>query len=188
MTKAEARQLVAIAVAACPTQSASFERERLDYMGVAWFGLLADISYDDAAAALKRWLATSHWLPAPAQIRAIVSEAAVGRARPGAEAWGDVLRAIGRYGRDRQPTFVDEVCGRAVSAFGWRALCDSENQIADRARFIELYDQLAARVAEDRAVATLPGIAKPALPGGGPAPLAAAVALALPAGEEDSDA
>lgn len=182
MTESEARTLVAIAVAACPTQGGKMGRDQIAAMGAAWTMLLEDIEYAEGVAALKRWLATSHWLPAPAQIRAIVAEAKHGRRRPGGDAWGDVLSEVGRTGRYRSPRFADPIVARAVDALGWVQICDSENVIADRARFVELYDRLAAADAEDRSVASLPGVARPALPDrNGPTPINAAIRSVLKA-------
>lgn len=182
MTESEARKLVAVAVAACPTQGGRMGRDQIADMGTAWTMLLEDISYEDGSAALKRWLATSHWLPAPAQIRTIVSEAKHGRRRPGGDAWGDVLSEVGRTGRYRRPQFTDPLVARAVEALGWVQICDSENAIADRARFVELYDRLAAHAAEDISVGSLPGVARPALPErAGPAQLNDAVRNVLKA-------
>lgn len=167
MNDLEARKLVAIAIASCPDQGFKLDRTQIDTMGIAWTALLADISYDDGRAALKRYLATSHWLPAPAQLRAIVAETVHGRARPGGDAWGDVLKLVGRFSVYRYPTaadVADPVTWACISRLGWRELCNSTNQTADRARFIELYDQLAEHEHEDRTVETLPGVARPALP------------------------
>lgn len=185
MTESEARKLVAVAVAACPTQGGRMAKEQIADMGTAWAMLLEDISYHDGSAALKRWLATSHWLPALSQLRAIVSEAKHGRRRPGGDAWGDVLAEVGRTGRYRPPRFVDPVTTRAVDALGWVQICDSENAIADRARFVELYDRLAASAAEDASVASLPGISRPALSERtGSTQLGAAILRALPLPEK----
>lgn len=188
MTDTEAAKLVTIAVAACPTQGGKMGDKQIRDMAAAWFMLLEDISYADGSAALKRWLATSHWLPAPSQLRAIVAEAKHGRRRPGADAWGDVLSEVGRTGRYRQPVFTDPVVARCVDALGWVRLCDSENAIADRARFVELYDRLAAADAEDRSVASLPGVARPALLPArtGPTSLGAAILHALPSETPDA--
>lgn len=181
MTEVEAAKLVTVAVASCPTQGGRMGEKQIEDMAAAWAMLLEDIDYADGSAALKRWLATSHWLPAPSQLRAIVAEAKHGRKRPGGDAWGDVLAEVGRTGRYRQPRFADPLVARAVDALGWMQICDSENAIADRARFVELYDRLASADAEDRSVATLPGVARPALPERtGSTQLGAVILRALP--------
>ena len=67
-------------------------------------------------------------------------------------------------------TIADPVLAATVKAFGWSALCRGDNPSADRARFIELYDQLA----KDRRITTQ--VSRGALPPGVPA---------LPPGPED---
>lgn len=62
-----------------------------------------------------------------------------------AEAWGEVVRQISRVGRDGQPQFSHPLIERAVKALDWRELCNSENQVADRARFIQAYEQMVQR-------------------------------------------
>ncbi len=136
----------------------------IDAMGMAWFKLLGDLTPAELLAALTRHLATSHWLPAVADLRAIASAAVVGRARAGEDAWGDVLEQVGATGRYRSPRFADPITARCVARLGWEELCASENAVADRARFAKLYDTLAREAAEDAAVAGLPGVARPALP------------------------
>ena len=62
--------------------------------------------------------------------------------------------------------FTDPVTAQCVASLRWRELCDSENQAADRARFVELYDKLAAQKSEGvtrKLVGfemTVPGIAR----------------------------
>jgi hypothetical protein len=60
-----------------------------------------------------------------------------------AEAWGIVLRAIRKYGHTlyggHRPRFENQVIEKVVGYFGWNDLCLSENEVADRARFIEAY-------------------------------------------------
>lgn len=186
MTDTEAAKLVTVAVSACPTQGGKMAREQIRDMAMAWAMLLEDIDYADGAAALKRWLATSHWLPAPSQLRAIVAESRHGRRRSGVDAWGDVLAAVHRDGRNRVPVFDDPIVARVVDRMGWVRLCDSEDATADRARFASAYDRLAAEAAEDATVATLPGVARPALPERtGAHHLVAAVTRALPAPESN---
>lgn len=165
MTEREAFEAVGIALAACPSHSVKLTKQDQANMVKAWALLLADLDASDVKAALLRFLGSSKWLPSPAELRGIVAESKHGRRRPGADAWGDVLRAVSQFGSYRSPTFADPLVARAVDALGWRELCLSENAVSDRARFVELYDRLASAAAEDRAVASLPGAARPALPG-----------------------
>jgi len=73
-----------------------------------------------------------------------------------------VLKAISRAGRNRTPgvdfDFRDPLVLEAVRALGWVQLCDSENQVADRARFVELYDALAAKSRRAAITENLPAV------------------------------
>ena len=185
MTPAEAHQLVVRALAARPTPASFLDAVTVKGMIAIWADVLADIDPSDGAAALKRWIcddANAGKRPEPGQIRRIADEARHGRKRHGGDAWGDVLREIGRTGRYRSPQFVDDVTARAVARLGWRELCDSDNAVADRARFVQLYDQLATEAVSDRAVASLPGVARPALPPSAAHELVGAVAKRLGGG------
>ena len=144
MTEAEAEQAITMALAVLPQHARSLDAAAISATAKGWAWILDDIESRDVLGALKRHLATSKWLPTPAEIRTIVDEAAHGRRRNGGDAWGDVRREIGRAGRYRAPRFDDAITALAVSRLGWVELCDSENAVADRARFIELYDRLAA--------------------------------------------
>lgn len=183
MTPSEIAKLITITLAACPTPASFLDTAAIEDMTAAWSFVLDDIAAADALPALKRVLAEGDGkIPAPGQIRKIVDMAAHGRRRHGGDAWGDVLREIGRTGRYRSPSFADEVTARAVARLGWRELCDSENPVADRARFVQLYDQLATEAVSDRAVASLPGVARPALPPSAAHELVGAVAKRLGGG------
>lgn len=176
MTPSEIAKLITITLAACPTPASFLDTAAIEDMTAAWTFVLDDIAATDALPALKRVLAEGDGkIPAPGQIRRIVDMAANGRRRHGGDAWGDVLREIGATGRYRDPCFADPITATVVRRLGWRELCDSDNAAADRARFIQLYDQLATEAVSDRAVASLPGVARPAQPAIG----AAADALAL---------
>lgn len=174
MTNAEAAQLAALALTAYQhvrTVAAMPAKERGATMDL-WAAVLGDLDHDATKAALLRHIATSEFFPTVAELRRIVAESTVGRRRSGLDAWGDVKAAISRDGRYRTPRFADPLVARAVDAIGWVAICDSEDEMVERAHFARAYDAMAVHAAEDATVATLPGVAKPALPGGA-APAAA---------------
>lgn len=61
------------------------------------------------------------------------------------QAWQEVIHAMREVGSYRIPTFTHPLVHAAVDALGWVNLCMSDNPTADRARFVQAYEQLAAR-------------------------------------------
>lgn len=142
MTEPQALKLVAVLLAGFPTTKASPETVQV------YARMLADLEYVVANAAVERLTATSKWFPAVAEVREACMALAVGEPAAGGDAWGAVLAAIRHWGAYRTPgkdfEFPDPLVLHCVRSLGWQELCRSENQVADRARFVELYDQLAA--------------------------------------------
>jgi hypothetical protein len=139
MTEADVAELFAMLTGAFPNAKVT------PMTGAMYRKALVDLDRDRAAAAVLRLANTAKYFPAIAEIRAAAVELEHGPRRAGAEAWGDVGLAVRRIGRYREPTFDDPLVAECVASFGWLTLCDSTNDVADRARFIELYDQLAER-------------------------------------------
>jgi len=65
------------------------------------------------------------------------------------QAWEEVRRAMVDIGFYHQPEFSHPLIADTVRTLGWRNLCLSENQVADRARFIQAYEQLQQRAEND---------------------------------------
>ncbi len=142
MTTLEIKKLVAVLIASFPASKVT------DQTVTAYERMLSDLDFRVANAAIERLLATAKWLPTIAEIREACLALSAGEKRAGGEAWGDVLAAMRMFGYIRSPgvdfNFPDPVTAKCVAALGWSELCGSENATADRARFIELYDKLAA--------------------------------------------
>ena len=138
MTQVEVAKLVAVLIAAFPSTKASGDTSKI------YERMLRDLDCEQAGAAVQRLLASAKFMPTIAEIREAVLVSERGPKRAGGDAWGDVLAAVHRFGSYRTPTFTDPTVAHAVAALGWSEICLSENQAADRARFIELYDKLQA--------------------------------------------
>jgi hypothetical protein len=140
--KSEAAELVASLMAAYPSVQTNNATSRV------YESMLADLDCRAANAAVAALIQTRQFMPTVAEIRATVLELSNGGVAPGGEQWGRVLDYVRRYGAYRTPgvdfQIEDATTARCVKALGWQELCLSENQQADRARFIELYDKLAA--------------------------------------------
>lgn len=149
MNKQEAAKLVSTLLGANPATAARLDRATSLSMVDAYHTLLEDIPYETVSAAARVLLQTRAFIPSAAELRGAALELVQGSVAPGGEAWGKVLRAIQERGAYRQPgvdfVFHDPTTAQCVAALGWQALCLSENPVADRARFIEMYDKLAAQ-------------------------------------------
>ncbi len=148
------------------TQRQRMTAEDVQGMTLAYVTGLRDLEHDAALAAVERIVRTSRFLPTIAEIREAAMDAVHGTRKNGGAAWGECLALIRRYGSHRHPgidfEITDSHVAATVRAFGWHDLCRSDNSVADRARFIELYDQLAKGERKEAQIA--PGLTLPAGP------------------------
>ena len=139
MKKSEVAEIVMMLMAAFPhgktTPSTSGVYENA----------LQDLDADAARKAVQRLMATCKFMPTIAEIREVAHSLQHGRARSGEEAYAIVLRAVRSVGYYGTATFRDPFIGRAIGVWGsWAQLCLApDDDPAGRARFIELYEQLA---------------------------------------------
>lgn len=133
MTKTEALQCLMILKASYPR--AEVNEETL----LAYATMLDDVDREQAQSAIKRIICKSKWFPAIAEIRAEIAEASIASLTPVDLAWGEVWKAISKYGMNRTPIFSSPEISAAVDAIGWRQICLDENVTATRANFREAY-------------------------------------------------
>lgn len=150
MTEVEAAKVVAILSASFPDSKWGEATCR------AYESALADLDFELASDAVRRIVATSKFRPSISEIREAAAVVAVGERRAGADAWGDVVKAVRYVGSYGAPKFDDPLTARAVEALGWRNLClGDSSEASDRARFCEVYDALSA--SERRSLVSEPG-------------------------------
>ncbi len=109
-----------------------------------WYKMLQDIDYNVAENAVMEHICTQIYPPNIAEIRKMCMTIYNPTVLNFEEAWGVVQKAISQYGRDNpQEAFatMDELTVSIVKKFGWLELCTSENPIADRANFREVYER-----------------------------------------------
>lgn len=156
MTKLEALDVVELLLAAFPTQRMRMSKTDTAGMFAAYASGLLDLEVNEARNAVNRVVKSAQWIPTIADIRAAVVEITQGARKNGGEAWGECCVLIRRYGSHRHPgidfEISDPLIAKTVQALSWRDLCAGDNQAADRARFIELYDQLAKQQRTETAI------------------------------------
>ncbi len=157
MKDSEVIEIVGMIVAAYPSSKLDAASSKI------YRTMLVHLPADIARAAVTRLLATSKFAPSIAEIRSAAAELEHGPVRTGAEAYDVVLKAIRihgpAFGDHKEPTFLDPLIPKCLGVWGtWNDACDSpSNDPGGRARFIELYDELARRQRD----AVVSGIALP---------------------------
>ena len=180
MNRSEVLQVVAVLSGAFPNVVQRMSAQQ----GKAWAEVYAtgliDLDFESCKSAVERLIKSSQWLSVAAIREAVVTHEQ-GQQRSGAEAWGDVMRAVSGCGRYREPRFTDPIVGHIVRSLGWVEICDSENTVSDRARFVEAYNTMAAQGRVQAVVSE--GARAPALPSRSALALVEGVAKKLGGGE-----
>lgn len=113
-----------------------------------WYRELADIPYTVAEAALRKWVSTNKFSPTIADIREMAATVTHGEKPQWADGWNQLERAIRKYGSynvQAAMESMDDITRETVKRLGYRNLCLSTNQMADRANFRTVFEQLVDR-------------------------------------------
>lgn len=196
MTEVEAQQLIVMMSTAWPDGIRHLSAPQQEQTQGLYRMFLLDLPYDAANAALTRMIAASHeartW-PTIATLRREIATQMHGRQMAAGEAWGIVLK-LGTPRDEERWAQVDPLIRRCCESMGWvvrdtiwRAGTEhertrvelGEHEPSDRARFCELYDELARHQRVDRAAGQLSAPTQRRI---GKTTAAAAVQRALPKG------
>lgn len=151
MIATETKQLMRMILAGWPTQRAKLTDDDLAAMGMIYHAGLSDLDFEVCKSAVTRMVRTSTFMPSVAEIRAAAGVIVHGERVIGAEAWGSVVKAMKEQGSHRTPGvdfwFRDPITERVVKALNWSELCggEADKNAADRARFIDAYNDIADR-------------------------------------------
>lgn len=175
MTRAHVIEAMTAARVLFPSLRLPTDADSFEFAADMWERTLGDL---DQALVLAVLQAASvepgrQFCPTPGEIRqrtaAILDPG--GRAPSLDEAWRQVKHQIRAAGWCGTPTFTHPAIAAVVDAITWQALCESTNEIADRAHFARMYEQ---RVNDDRATIAIPPAARAVLEQHTPAAVLAA--------------
>lgn len=134
--------------------AAAFPRFEVDDMKVnVWHEMLGDIPYDVAQVAVKKLILENTFPPSIAEVRKAVTEITNSRLKTAAEAWGEVVQAVHRYGYYREQEALENMSpetARVVRYIGWQEICTCEEPDVIRGQFSRMYEQLASRERAER--------------------------------------
>lgn len=149
MKPTETIQLLAVINAAFPNMQVT------EAMVNLWHELLGDLDFDLAKAAVKKLLLESPYPPSIADIRKRAAEIITPPEEriDASEAWGEVIRAIHRYGYYRQEEALASMSPRTAKVaryMGWQEICTSERPDVVRGQFMKMYETVANREKQER--------------------------------------
>lgn len=113
-----------------------------EYSIKVWYKFIGDLPCDLATACIEKYIATHAFPPTIADIRQSVAEMMVGTT-DWSESWKQVMRFISLYGLPNEAKAyetMDDITREAVKRLGWKNLCMSQNQTADRANYRMVYE------------------------------------------------
>lgn len=153
MTKSEAVEIVAILSAAFPSTKLQ------DNTADVYARCLTDIPVEVARAATAQVLTGAEFFPTIAALRKAALDLMPGQRVPSAaEAWNEVVGEMKRVGSYGTPKFSHPAIYNAVCAMDWKLMCLSENPVAERAHFLQIYG--AYRERAESAALELPDVTK----------------------------
>lgn len=160
-TKAEVGRALAATMPLFANFRAPASAADMDVLVSAWLGMVGHLDAATFQAALQLVATRSEFFPTPVLVLAAVTELTAAPARTGDEAWGDVKAAIAQHGVYHPPDgaqygdfrnyfweFPDPLVGELVKDYGWTYLCQSEDEMADRAHFRKAYEMKQQRARE----------------------------------------
>lgn len=118
---------------------------------------IQDLSVEVAGAALESLKSSLRFMPSIAEFRAAASEIDTNQTIPDADrAWQEIREQIRAVGSKRgmlnfstnepwEPAWSHPAVGQVADAMGWDSLCNSTTEMADRAHFLRLYEQISNR-------------------------------------------
>lgn len=113
-----------------------------------WYALLHDLDYQILSKVLQQYMLTNKFKPTVAELREIYTELVSPTISDWSEGWEQVSKAIGHCGMYQEKAAMesfDEITREVVKRLGFQNICLSENIVADRARFAEIYQAIKKR-------------------------------------------
>lgn len=110
-----------------------------------WYELLGHIDFETAKMTLKKYILSNKFPPTIAELNAIATDLTAEHIPDSDEAWGEVTRAIRKYGYPNERKALDsmsETVRKTVERIGFRTICQSPYEQLNtlRAQFKGFYE------------------------------------------------
>jgi len=106
---------------------------------------LYDLSDADFLKSISFLVESKYEINKATNMIAVIRNLAMPKNKLAGEAWGEVIKQIGKVGSWGTPVFSDPLIRRAVDCLGWSCLCSSEDIMVERAHFLKIYESIVER-------------------------------------------
>lgn len=113
-----------------------------------WYGMLKDLDYMDLVKALQKYASENRFPPTVADLRGQCATIVNGEIKPWEDGWQEVCEAIRKYGYMREGEALhslSDMTRKIVLSMDYQYLCSSENPMADRANFRDIYNNMVSK-------------------------------------------
>lgn len=119
-----------------------------------WYDMLGDRSEVEFMLGVKKYIAANEFPPTIAGINKAIASVLTADTPDGMQGWDELQKSIRKFGMYREEEALLSLSSHTrtvVNALGFKNLCISENQMADRAHFVKMYESMTNRE-KDKAV------------------------------------
>lgn len=150
MDKKEFMIIIRAIRSAYPTATMPSDAESMEL----WYRMLKDIPYENVSLALEKYILTSKWPPAIADLRSGATQTRSESLPDWSDEWGNVMLAVRKYGYPNEAEALESMTPltrQIVKQLGWRQICESSlSEItAIRANFRMIYERKLQQAEED---------------------------------------
>lgn len=113
-----------------------------------WYSMLKDLDYEAVTVALQKYASQNTFPPTVADLRGGCAEVQNGEYKSWEEGWHEVCEAIKKYGYMREGEALhslSDMTRKIVLSMDYQYLCSSENPMADRANFRDIYNNMVSK-------------------------------------------
>lgn len=113
-----------------------------------WYSMLKDLDYEAVTIALQKYASQNTFPPTVADLRGGCAEVQNGEYKSWEEGWQEVTEAIKKYGYMREGEALHSLSAmtrKIVMRMDYQYLCSSENVMADRANFRDIYNNMVSK-------------------------------------------
>lgn len=145
MNREQATEVLAMIKIAYQNTYKNLTKNDANNMILLYQSIFAEENAEAVKLAVKAHIATSKWSPTVADIRELIHASVQITADA---AWGQIMTAIKKFGQYQECEAIASMSADVATVckrLGYKTLCQSNSQMADRAHFLKIWEQYSSK-------------------------------------------